>query len=102
MSTDQCLWCRYSHDGELKGVIGIHVDDFLIGLADEILGEKWMSEIKSLCRWGSWKISESEFAGIGCDNIVTFPSQLTLKTTPTNSSLKLPSHVNDQDNDKSL
>ena len=51
--TDQCLWCRYSDDGELKGVIGIHVDDFLIGLADGILGEKWMSEIKSLYRWGS-------------------------------------------------
>ena len=34
MSTDQCLWCRKSDDGELKGVIGIHVDDFLIGLAD--------------------------------------------------------------------
>ena len=46
MSTDQCLWRRYSDDGELKGVIGIHVDDFLIGLADGILGEKWMSEIK--------------------------------------------------------
>ena len=40
MSTDQCLWCRYSDDGELKGVIGIHVDDFLIGLADGMLGEK--------------------------------------------------------------
>ena len=48
MSTDQCLWCRYSDDGELKGVIGIHVDDLLIGLADGTLGEKWMSEI-SLC-----------------------------------------------------
>ena len=34
MSTDQCLWCRYFDDGELTGVIGIHVDDFLIGLAD--------------------------------------------------------------------
>ena len=45
MSTDQCLWCRFSDDGELKGVIGIHVDDFLIGLADGALGEKWMSEI---------------------------------------------------------
>ena len=64
MSTDQCLWCRYSDDGELKGVIGILVDDFLIGLADWALGEKWMSEIKSLYRWGSWKVSESEFAGI--------------------------------------
>ena len=64
MSTDQCLWCRYSDDGELKGVIGIHVDDFLIGLADGALGEKWMSEIKSSYRWGSWKVSESEFAGI--------------------------------------
>ena len=53
--------CRYSDDGELLGVIGIHVDDFLIGLADGALGEKWMSEKKSLCRWGSWKISESEF-----------------------------------------
>ena len=64
MSTDQCLWCRYSDDGELKLVIRIQVDDFLIGLADGILGERWMSEIKSLCRWGSWKVSESEFAGI--------------------------------------
>ena len=64
MSTDQCLWCRYSDDGEMKGVIGIHVDDFLIGLADWALGEKWMSEIKSLYRWGSWKVSESEFARI--------------------------------------
>ena len=97
MSTDQCLWCRYSDDGELKGVIGIHVDDFLIGLADGTLGEIWMSEIKSLYRWGFWKISESES---GCDNIVTFPQQLTLKTAPTNSSLKLPSHVIDQDSDK--
>ena len=41
----QCLWCRYSDDGELNRVIGIHVDDFLY-------------------RWGSWKFSESEFAGI--------------------------------------
>ena len=39
MSTDQCLQCRFSDDGELKGVIGIHVDDFLIGLADWALGE---------------------------------------------------------------
>ena len=40
ISTDQCLSCRYSEDGELKGVIGIHVDDFLIGLADGETGEK--------------------------------------------------------------
>ena len=40
MSTDQCLWCRYSDDGKLKGVIGTHVYDFLIGLADGALGEK--------------------------------------------------------------
>ena len=64
MSTDQCLWCRYSDHGELKGVIGIHVDDFLIGLADGGKGEKWMSEIKKLSHWGSWKTSESEFGGI--------------------------------------
>ena len=64
ISTDQCPWCRSSDDGELKEVIGIHVDDFLIGLADAAFGEKWMSEIKSLYRWGSWKVSESEFAGI--------------------------------------
>ena len=50
LSTDQCLWCRYSGDGELKGVIGKHVDDFLIGLADGDIGEKWMSEIKCLYR----------------------------------------------------
>ena len=64
MSTGQCLWCRYSDHGVLKGVIGIHVDEFLIGLADGGKGEKCMFEIKSLYRWGSWKTSESEFAGI--------------------------------------
>ena len=52
MSSDQCFWCRYSDDGELKGVIGIHVD-FLVGLAEGELGEKWMSEI--MYRLGSWK-----------------------------------------------
>ena len=41
-STDQCL---------LKGIIGMHVDDFLIGLADGDTGDKWMSEIMSLYRW---------------------------------------------------
>ena len=45
MSTDQCLWCRYSDHGELKWVIGIHVDDFLIGVAESETGEKWMFEI---------------------------------------------------------
>ena len=64
MSTDQCLWCRYSDDGELKRVVGTHVDDFLIGLADGDINEKWMSEIKSLYRWRSWTTSESEFAGL--------------------------------------
>ena len=64
MSTDQCLWCRYSDNGELKKVIGIHVDDFLIGLADGEIGEKWMCGMKSLYRWGSWETSESEFAEI--------------------------------------
>ena len=63
MSTDQCLWCRCSDDGESRGIIEIHVDDFLIGLADGDIGEKWMSEKKSLSRWGSWKTSE-------CDNRV--------------------------------
>ena len=53
MSTDQCLWCRYSEDGELKGIIGINVDEFLIRLVDGETGEKWMSEIKFLYRWGS-------------------------------------------------
>ena len=43
VSIDQCMWCRYSDDGELKGVIGIHIDDFLIGVADGDIGEKWMS-----------------------------------------------------------
>ena len=88
MSTDRCLWCRYSDDGELKGVIGIHVDDFLIGLAYGALGEKWMSAMKSLYRWGSWKVSESEFAGTRVRQHRDFSFTMTLKRTPTNSSLK--------------
>ena len=45
MSTGLCLWCPCSDDGELEGVVGLHVDDFLIGLADGEIGEKWMCEI---------------------------------------------------------
>ena len=26
---DLCMWCRYPDNGELKGVIGIHVGRFL-------------------------------------------------------------------------
>ena len=64
MVGNPCRLINVSDDGELKGVIGTLVDDFLIGLEDGMLGEKWMSETKSLYRWGSWKVSESEFAGI--------------------------------------
>ena len=102
MSTDQCLWCRYSDDGELKGVIGIHVDDFLIGRADGEIGEKWMSEMKSLYRWGTWKTSDSEFAGIRVRQQVDFSITVDLGDHANKFSLKLPSHVNDQDSDKNL
>ena len=81
MSTDQCLWYPYSDDGELKGVIGVHVDDFLIGLADGFLGEKWMSEIV-LVSLEILEVVNLNLMESGCDNIVPFPSQLTLKTTP--------------------
>ena len=91
MSTDQCLWCRCSDEGELKGVIGIHVDDFLIGLADGGKGGKWMSEIKSLYRWDLGKLLNLNLLESECDNSVIFQEQLILKTAPTNSSLKLPS-----------
>ena len=57
------------------------------------------SEIKSLYRWGSWKISESEFAGIGVRQHRDLSITVDLEDY-TNSSLKLPSHVNDQDSDK--
>ena len=99
---DQCLWCRYSDDGELKWVIGIHVNDFLIGLADGILGEKWMSEIKSLYRWGSWKVSDSEFAGIRVRQYRDFSITVDLEDYTNKFITELLSHVNDQDNDKSL
>ena len=54
MSTDQCLWCRNSDDDELKAVLGIHVDDFQIGLADGVLRRMWLSETQLLYRWRSW------------------------------------------------
>ena len=40
MSTDQCLWGRYADGGSMPGVIGIDVDDFLIGLPAGALGDK--------------------------------------------------------------
>ena len=61
MSTNQCLWCRYCEDGDLKTC---YLEHLLIGLVDGRIGEKWLSEIQMLCRWRSWKTCESEFAGI--------------------------------------
>ena len=48
-----------------------------------------MSEIKSLYRWGSWKTSESEFAGIRMRKQSDF-------------SITVDLHVNDRDSAKNL
>ena len=58
-----------------------------------------MSEIKSLYRWGSWKVSESEFAGIWVRQFREFSITVDLEDYTNKLSLKLSSHVNDQDND---
>ena len=97
MSTDQCLWCRYSDHAVLKGVIGIHVDDFLIGLADGGKGEKWMSELKSLYRWGSCKTSESECAGIRLRRQRDLSITVDLEDCTNKFITEAPIHVNDRD-----
>ena len=71
-------------------MIGIHVDGFLIGLADGTLGEKWMSEIKSLYRWGPWKVSESEFAGIRVRQHRDFSITVDLEDYTNSSSTEAP------------
>ena len=72
MSTDQCLWCRYSQDGELMSVIEIYGDDFLMCVTDGVIGEKCKSEIQMLYRWDLGKHLNLNLLESKCDNSVTF------------------------------
>ena len=54
-SSDACMWC-YRDEGELKGLISGHVDDFIFGGDDAHQGwcEK-LRQIQEQFRWGDWE-----------------------------------------------
>ena len=64
LSSDGCLFILLDSTGRLKGIAGIHVDDFLIG-GDETDSCYQEAEraLMEAYRWGKWQTGSFEFAG---------------------------------------
>ena len=70
--TDPCVWV-FVDEEELIGIIGAHVDDFLI--AGEETSEKWNSIIKLLLaafRWTPWEEGEFKQCGVNIKQLDDF------------------------------
>eukprot|EP00435_Cladocopium_sp_Y103_P019899 s669_g4.t2 len=76
LASDRCVFILLSDSGELIGVAGLHVDDFLIGGQDG--HEKFEAARKALegaFRWGKWE--EESFTFAGCK--ITQANDFTIK-----------------------
>ncbi|CAK0897474.1 unnamed protein product [Prorocentrum cordatum] len=65
LRTDQCAWILLDSNNQLKGIIGVRVDDFIIG-GDEttkLYGDAEKA-IKDIYRWGAWTSGQAEFSGL--------------------------------------
>ena len=63
-SSDACMWC-YREQGELKGLISGHVDDFIFGGDDSHQG--WCDRLKQIqekFRWGDWETDKFTQCGV--------------------------------------
>ncbi|CAE7638720.1 unnamed protein product, partial [Symbiodinium sp. CCMP2456] len=80
-SSDACMWC-YRDQGELKGLISGHVDDFIFGGDDS--HEGWCDKLKQIrehFRWGDWETDKFTQCGV------------LIETTPQGFSLSQPSYL---------
>ncbi|CAE7292450.1 RE1 [Symbiodinium sp. KB8] len=80
-SSDACMWC-YRDEGELKGLISGHVDDFIFGGDDAHQG--WCEKLRKIqeqFRWGDWETDKFTQCGV------------LIETTPQGFSLSQPSYL---------
>ncbi|CAK0810363.1 unnamed protein product, partial [Prorocentrum cordatum] len=79
LRTDQCVWILLDTNNQLKGIIGVHVDDFIIG-GDETskLYRDAEKAIKDLYRWGAWTSGQAEFSGLRARQFKDFSITLDL------------------------
>ncbi|OLQ00874.1 Copia protein [Symbiodinium microadriaticum] len=80
-SSDACMWC-YREQGELKGLISGHVDDFIFGGDDSHQG--WCDRLKQIqekFRWGDWETDKFTQCGV------------LIEATPQGFSLSQPSYL---------
>ncbi|CAK0886214.1 unnamed protein product [Prorocentrum cordatum] len=63
LRADQCVWIMLDSSNQLKGIIGVHVDDFIIG-GDETskLYRDAERAIRALYRWGASTSCQAEFS----------------------------------------
>ena len=62
---DPCVFLIYDKKGELLGLCGVYVDDFLIAGAEG--NQEWeqcLEELKALYRWGKWERDNFTLCGV--------------------------------------
>ena len=56
---DQCLFMLYNPDGNLVGLVGVYVDDFVV--AGDETDDCWnetLQKLRNLYTWGSWSTGQ--------------------------------------------
>ncbi|CAK0795828.1 unnamed protein product [Prorocentrum cordatum] len=79
LRADQSAWILLDSNNQLKGIIGVHVDDFIIG-GDEtskLYGDAEKA-IRDLYRWGAWTSGRAEFSGLRARQFKDFSITLDL------------------------
>ena len=61
--TDPCVW-RYVKDGRLIGIIGAHVDDFLICGEESEDWQEFIAVLQGAFRWTPWEEKKFKKCGV--------------------------------------
>ena len=62
---DQCVFMYYGKSGDLIGIIGVYVDDFIV--AGKEHDDEWQAirqKVLDLYTWGSWKTRQFKLCGV--------------------------------------
>eukprot|EP00438_Fugacium_kawagutii_P018226 Skav218341 [mRNA] locus=scaffold755:624672:632918:- [translate_table: standard] len=60
---DKCVFTLLDERGELCGIAGLHVDDFLISGNDSEVYTSSLDSLQKAFRWGKWETEEITFTG---------------------------------------
>ena len=63
--SDRCIFVLQNPSGDIVGIAGLHVDDFLIGgLNGDATFEQAFLSLQGAYRWGKWETGKFTFAGV--------------------------------------